>query len=79
MMGTVLGQLDLASRVCKKKLTALCGYSFKKILCSLFISAFQRFDEDDSVIRVRTLCIEPLDADRHGEKTTTAFPVAFCA
>lgn len=46
--------------------TTLSGDALKKILRDSLIFALEGFDEYYSVIRLGLLCVEALDAKRHG-------------
>lgn len=42
------------------------GYALEEILCYGLIFALEWFDEDDSIVGLRFLRVETLDAERHG-------------
>lgn len=71
-MGTVHGKrLLVCSQVqCENNLgiprTTLSGNALEKILRYGLIFALEWFDENNSVIRLGFLCVEALNAKRHG-------------
>lgn len=66
MTGTVPSQWGAAQpRRSGALLTTLRRYPLEKVLRDLLVSAFQRLDEDDPVVGLGTLGVEPLNADRH--------------